>query len=277
MRLLETLTIQQKLTMIDGTPVGIFPTMILPDDDFYSMLPQMCVGYYLSHSSEKTISPTYENFIRLVTENTDMERNEDELMGSYIRAKFIDKWKRVYETLTTEYSAIDNRDWSVTRTGNNQNVETYNSDKERIGINTDEIEYGSTITNDGNVGSKETTTSSSNVANDVYGFNSSTPVGDNTSADTSTDTTERDYDSNKSHNVEARTGSDTKTYGINEDEKHRGTDTTDITINESLTHTGRDGSAAEHITEELEMRKREIFFDIVFRDIDSVATLAIYI
>lgn len=278
MRMIETLTMSQKMEMLNGTPAGIFPTMILPADPFYSILPQLCIGYYFERSGEKTVSPAYEKFVDMVIANVGINKNEDELMGSYIRAKFIDKWLKVYAALIgTEYDVINNKEWNVLRTGNNRNVDTYNSTKARMGTNTDQTEYGSVITNDGNVGVKETTTSNANTANDVYGFNSSTPVGDNTSQDVATDTTERDFEHNKSHNVEERSGVDTKTFGINEDETHTGTDSTDIIINENLNRTGREGSGASLITEELDMRKREIFFDIIYSDIDSVATLSIYI
>lgn len=278
MRMIETLTMSQKMEMLNGTPTGIFPTMILPADPFYSILPQLCVGYYFERSGEKTVSPAYEKFVDMVIANVGINKNEDELMGSYIRAKFIDKWLKVYAALIgTEYDVINNKEWDVLRTGYNRNVDTYNSTKARTGTNTDQTEYGSVTTNDGNVGVKETTTSNANTANDVYGFNSSTPVGDTTSQDVATDTTERDFEHNKSHNVEERSGIDTKTFGINEDETHTGTDSTDIIINENLARTGRDGSGASLITEELDMRKREIFFDIIYSDIDSVATLAIYI
>lgn len=278
MRMIETLTMSQKMEMLNGTPAGIFPTMILPADPFYSILPQLCIGYYFERSGEKTVSPAYEKFVNMVIANVGVDKNEDELMGSYIRAKFIDKWLKVYAALIgTEYDVINNKEWNVLRTGNNRNVDTYNSTKARMGTNTDQTEYGSVVTNDGNVGVKETTTSNANTANDVYGFNSSTPVGDTTSQDVATDTTERDFEHNKSHNVEERSGIDTKTFGINEDETHTGTDSTDITINENLKRTGREGSGASLITEELDMRKREIFFDIIYSDIDSVATLSIYI
>lgn len=278
MKLRETLTKQQTIDLLSGNVVGIFPYMILSEDVFYGKLYELCLGYYTARSGEKTISMTYERFISLLNENTEINKSPEELLGSLIRGKFIDKWNRVYDALiTSQYDALSNREFVVDRTGNNQNKDTHNTTKAKQGTNSDITTYDTNVEDNGRTGTSETTTRNVQDANDVYGFNSSTRVSDTYSNETTSETIVGEADKNTSHNVQTKTGTENKQFGINESETNTGTDTTDITISEKLVKSGRDGSGAELITEELNLRNTQLFFDIIYSDIDSIATLQIYI
>ena len=278
MKLRETLTSQQIIDLLEGNAVGIFPSMIVSTDAFYGKLYELCLGYYTARSGEKTISLTYERFISLVNDNPEITKSPEELIGTLIRGKFLDKWNRVYDTLiSSQYDVLSNREYTETKTGNNQNRDTHNTTKARQGNNSDITTYDTNVEDNGKTGTSETTTRSVEDANDVYGFNSSTPVGDTYSNETTSETIVGEADKNTSHNIQTKTGTENKQFGIDESETHTGTDTTDITINESLVKSGRDGSGADLITEELNLRNTQLFFDIIYADIDSIATLQIYI
>lgn len=278
MKLRETLTKQQTIDLLNGDVVGIFPSMILSEDVFYGKLYELCLGYYTARSGEKTISITYERFISLIKESPEINKTPEELIGSLIRSKFLDKWNRVYDVLiTSQYDALNNREYTEDKTGNNQNKDTHNTTKAKQGTNSDITTFDTNVEDNGQTGTSETTTRNVEDANDVYGFNSNEPVGDTRSNETTSETIVGEADKNTSHNVRTKTGTENKQFGIDESETHTGTDTTDITISEKLVKSGRDGSGAELITEELNLRNTQLFFDIVYSDIDSITTLKIYI
>lgn len=342
MKLRETLTKQQTIDLLSGNVVGIFPSMILSEDAFYGKLYELCLGYYTARSGEKTISMTYERFISLIKENPEINKSPEELIGALIRGKFLDKWNRVYDVLiTSQYDALNNRESTEDKTGNNQNKDTHNTTKAKEGNNTDVMTYDTengrkgtntdvmtydtesgkqgtntdtttfdtNVEDNGKTGTSETTTRNVTDENNVYGFNSSSAVGDTNSTETTSETIVGEADKNTSHNLQTKTGTESKEFdidetitktgteskeigidetvkktgtdsraiGISESETHTGTDTTDITISEKLVKSGRDGSGAELITEELNLRNTQLFFDIIYADIDSIATLQIYI
>lgn len=278
MKLFETLTHGQIIKMFNGEVVGFFPYMILSNDKFYSKLYDLCFGYYMQRSGEKTISLTYERLLQLANEKYTLTETAESLIGKLIRGKFIEKWNRVYDVLISEqYNALQNQDFTEKKTGNNKNVDTYNSTKAKQGTNTDTTTYDTNVEDNGNTGTSETTTRSVEDSNDVYGFNSSTPVGDTISNETTSETIVGEADKNTSHNIQTKTGTEAKQFGINESENHTGTDTTDISIDENVNRSGRNVSGAELINEELNLRNTQLFFDIIYSDIDSIATLKIYI
>ena len=278
MKLRETLTTEQTIEMLNGNVVGIFPSMILSNDKFYSKLYELCFGYYMQRSGEKTISLTYDRLLQLVNENADITETAESLIGKLIRGKFLEKWNRVYDVLISEqYNALQNQDFTEQKTGNNQNVDTYNSTKAKQGTNTDTTTYDTNVEDNGKTGTSETTTRSAEDYNNVYGFNSTSPVSDTLTNETTSETIVGEADKNTSHNIQTKTGTEAKQFGINESENHTGTDTTDISIDENVNRSGRNVSGAELINEELNLRNTQLFFDIIYSDIDSIATLKIYI
>lgn len=279
MKLLETLTLGQMIKMLNnGEVVGIFPSMILSNDKFYSKLYDLCFGYYMQRSGEKTISLTYERLLQLVDAKIYTNETAENLIGKLIRGKFIEKWNRVYDVLISEqYNALQNQDFTEQKTGNNKNVDTHNTTKAKQGTNTDTTTYDTNVEDNGKIGTSETTTRSAEDYNNVYGFNSTSPVGDTISNQTTSETIVGEADKNTSHNIQTKTGTEAKQFGINESENHTGTDTTDISIDENINRSGRNVSGAELINEELNLRNTQLFFDIIYSDIDSIATLKIYI
>ena len=310
MRLRETLTNRQKIDLFNGQVVGIFPTMVLQEDAYYSKLKELCLGYYTARSAEKTISPTYENIINFVNENAEVNETADEIMGRLIRGKFLEKWTRVYEVLVSEqYNALHNMEITEHKDATNKDTDTYNtvkgkqgtntdsmtynSDNTKVGNNTDTTTFDTSVEDDGKTATSETTTRTVDGADNVYGFNSPMAVGDTTNVENVNETTVGEADKNTSHNLQTKTGTETKQFGVNETEQkrgtdsrqigvdetetHTGTDTTDTIINENISKTGRDGSGAELIEKELNLRNTQIFFDIIYADIDSMTTLQIYI
>lgn len=317
MKMKETLTPEQRIKLLlNGEVVGIFSEMILPTDPFFDLAHPMCLGYYTVRSANKTVAPIYEQMLEFVKENSDVGDDNyitiaNNLLGSsIIRPKFIDKWLRVYDTLITkQYDALkgfehtehkegNNSDTttydnSVGKSGDNTDTVTYNSRNGRTGNNTDTTTYDTNTEDNGKTGTKETTTVNRENSADVYGFNSSSPVGDNVDTENSTETVVGSADDNTTHNIQTKTGTETKGYvvdetvektgtdtksiSINETETKTGTDTKNFVIDEDVTKSGRNNTGAELVETELNLRNTQIFFDIVYKDIDSVATLSIYI
>lgn len=246
MKVIETLTPQQiERLMVDRVSVGIFPDMIFQTDPYYSLSDELCVGYYLGHSANKTLSPLYMRLRELALEHPNSD-DIDQIVGNIIRERFSSKWSKVYDLLITkEYDALNNIDITETKTGNNTDVTTYDTN----------------IEDNGEVGTHEVTTTSEENSDDVYGFNSQSPVPDSYSTGNMSETVVGDKDKNTSHNIQAKTGTESKAFGIDESTIKRGR---------------WYGDPTEAITKEIEMRIKFNFFDAVYRDIDSVLTCPMY-
>lgn len=282
MKIIETLTDGNIQSIYDGKNVLLFFYLFKPEDVFYDITPQICQGYYLYHSAEKEISPLfkrlldYQNkFYPNFPQQTGIVYDK---LGTLIRSTFIDKWKRVYNILITEqYNPLNNSEHNETKSGTNSATETHTNSKSRLGNNSDTTTYDTEVEDNGQTGTHETVTRKSDIQNDIYGFNSIDPSGDTKSTEDISETTVGDSDKNTNHNTQTKTGTETKLFGLNETENNTGNDTSSSNTNETITKSGRDGSGASLIKEELNLRNTQIFFDIVYRDIDSIATLQIYI
>lgn len=278
MKLIETLTIQQKLNMLNGSVVGIFPSMILPEDIFHSILEDLCLGYYTARSGEKTISVTYEKIIDITNMSDEITDSPETIIGKLIRGKYLDKWNRIYNVLIqNEYNPLENSKITERKTGNNKNTDTYNTVKGKQGNNSDTTTFDTNVEDDGKTGTKETTTRTTNDTEDVYGFNSVNSVHDTKGTESVNEIVTSKPEDNTTYNIQKKTGTESKVFGISESETHTGTDSKDIVINETFDRSGRNESGASLITEELDLRNKQIFFDIIYSDIDSIATLPIYI
>lgn len=246
MRVKDSLTAQEIEDMlVSRLPVGIFPFIIRQTDPYYNLSAEMCVGYYIGHSGMKTLSPLYMRLKELIEEHPNSDDIND-IIGTMIRERFLSKWSKVYDLLITkEYDALNNIDITETKTGNNTDVTTYDTN----------------IENTGEVGTHEVTTTNEENADDVYGFNSTSPVPDSYSTGSLSETVVGDKDKNTNHNIQAKTGTESKAFGIDE----------------STVKKGRwYGDPTEAVRKEIEMRIKFNFFDIVYRDIDSVLTCPLY-
>lgn len=309
-KLKETLTTQQIIQLLNGRQlVGIFTSMIMPSDTFYSLAKELCSGYYLHRSGEKTISPTFEKIL-FYAEDEDVTQSAEYILGKLIRGKFIDKWNKIYNALIVEpYNVLADTEMSIKRTGNNtdttnknatntktgNNADAINYDTTRTvsGNNSDQNQYNSNLTDDETRSNKQTTIRNSNSNDSVYGFNSEFAVPTDENTDFVNETVEGKPSDNTRHNSQSKTGTDTRTISINESQKNNGTDTHSITINETenitgndtttksinedFSRSGRHASGAKLIDEEIELRNTKLFYDIIYADIDSIATLQIYI
>lgn len=273
MKIIDTLTPQEISGLLYGYSVGIFDVIIQSNDAFFLYKKDMALGYYLIHSSNKTVSPAFEYIIN----NSPTTPNYNVLIGNYIRALFYDKWAKIYNMLfTANYDPLKNIETNEKKTGSNKNTDTYDTVKSKLGTNSDTTTYDTNVEDNGKTGTSETTTRSEENSNDVYGFNSVSPVGDTYSNGSVSETIVGEADKNTSHNIQKKTGTEQKQFGIDESETHTGTDTTDISIDEEVTITSRNVSGSKLITEEIDFRNKQIFFDIVYKDIDSIITIPLY-
>lgn len=338
MTLLETLTPNERLVLIEEVAVGIFDSLIENSDPWSNEDDKMSTLYYLHRSGDKTISPLFSRMIELCA-GTDVVPSA--YIGSLIRNKFLDKWRHVYEALEQSiYSALDeyvettSRETSsedateygstITHSDSGTDTTTYDTTKVKTGEDTDTTTYDTTETKTGDnsdvmtyntqtasatkTGTNTSETTSSEVANDVYGFNSTAPVGDTTSTENVTVTTVGAADDNTSDNTTTNTGTESRSLDISESTKHTGTESKEFGLNETdkktgtetltseksgsdaktgtdkktgsgtdkFNRNGRNSPAAKLIESELRLRNTQIFYDIVFADIDSVAVLNIY-
>lgn len=244
MQLIETLTTQQKIDMLNGEIVGIFNTAIIEDDLYHPLAKYICLGYYTERSATKKVAKIYER-VKEICDSGEVTESIDDILGKLIRNKFKDKWTKIYTALISEYNVLDEI----------SHIEIKN------GTNTDEIEFDSSITDNGTIGTDEEIIRSVTDNDGVYGFNSANSVGSRNSTESYRETVKANPETNTSTNRRTKDGTDTNT----------------ITINETKNLNGRDRSGASLLIDEIDFRKREIFFDIVYKDIDSILTLQIYV
>lgn len=238
MKIIDTLSDEEIVRVCNGDIVGFFQFLFDENDEYISYAQPLCTGYYLGHSGYKTVAPIYETLI----ENS---ANSEILIANIIKNKFKDKWNRVYKSLISDvYNVLDNYEGSETRNSSGDNTTTYDTNVE----------------NDINSETKEKVTRGYIAQDNVFGFNSIASVGSSDGSVTEEVITETNPDENKTHNEQKKTGNDKKEFGYND----------------TRTKHGRDVSGSKLITEELKLRNSQNFFDIVYTDIDSIITLAIY-
>lgn len=242
MKIIETLTDNDFISMLDNDDtVSFFGWM--GELSFASMLPAMCVEYFINRSGSKTISPFYENLMnKIPIDGLIPER----VIANTLLTKFGSKWERIYNVLfTTDYNVLEEKSYSTGKNGNTN----------------DSVTYDTEVQSNRNFNRKESVTNTENSNDDTYGFNSVNSVPKSKTEVTSTNITESESADNTDHNTETKTGVDT-TVG---------------TYDESITNTGREHSPAMLIENEIKLRNENIFFDIVLSDIDSIVALAIYL
>lgn len=279
------MTVQEKYKdsiklIFEYAPFGVWKYIVLQTDPWYEKYAKsMSIGWYLQHSWFKTLSP----FFEIASAEYDLDPvavDPEELyeaVGTTIRDKFYVKWNKLYEALfTAEYNVLDDNSYSTVKTGNDTDTTTYDITDTKEGNNTDTTTHDVTVIDDGKTGTNETVTRNTENSSDVYGFNSSAPVGDTYDNNVTSETTVGDADSNTQYNKNTKTGTESKTFGIDETAKKQGTETKTFGVNETVTKSGRNVSGADLIDTEVEMRNKQIFFDIVYRDVDSILTLSIY-
>lgn len=278
-KMLETLTTTEKISLINGNIVGMFPYIIQSGDDFYNDAHHICLGYYTQRSGEKTISGMYERFIKFIEDNPEeTTATAEQLMGTYIRSKFIDKWNLEYSILlNSQYNPLNEYEETKEETRDLTNLTIYGNTTSTAGTDKDTLEYDTSVEDSGETSTKETVSKREYNHNDVYGFNSVNPVHDTKSDIDSNIETIADPEDNTTHNVTDKTGTEERTIVHGKSEAKTGRDTEDVDGTITTELSGRKASPSDLLTKELDFRNKNIFYDIIYRDIDSIATLQIYI
>lgn len=257
MRIADTITTSQKLQLIsNNTPCGIFDKLFNDTEPLYSLRTPLSTQFYLNRSGHKNVGVIYLNFLEIAKEEDptiDYSKNEeylslvnDIIATNILRPKYLDKWLRIYQALVEEqYNPLYDEDFEENVTGSKNDTTTYDTEVE----------------NDGNVGTHEKRTYSGSTADNVYGFNSSSPVGDSTSEDSNEEIVEGDATKNTSHNKQSKTGTDTK-----------GGEYT-----ETKTRRGRKLTPSELLQMELDFRNKQTMMSIILKDVDEETTLKIWL
>ena len=277
MKIKETLTLEDRSRLLtSNSPVGIFSTLFSQGEELYKFLYPLCLEYYTLRSGNKTVSPLYCEYIELIGIENIGQANTL-IANSVLRPKFLDKWNRIYDSLKENYNILDNNDYKDHKTGISTDTITYGSNVSKDSNTNETFRKSETVTDNGKTGTKETTTTNKSIATDVYGFNSANPVGDNIESENGTTIVTADPNQNTSFNERVNVGNDSKEFESSDIEKKTGADVKDNIINSTITRSGRDVEGSKLIDSEISLRNKYILFDIIYRDIDSVVALQIYV
>lgn len=254
--------------------------------------------YVGNRSGVKNVSPLVDAMIKI---NTQQEReNPEQLTRAQIIklvrivvSKFGDKWDRIYDAITAEYNPIHNYDmveeetpdltftdgvsddYSVT------DAETHARNIERVEEATSDFE----IQDERKVGTDVIQNSDSTTDGSVYGFNSPSPVPATEGNGSQTTHTVASAEDNTDTTTHTQTGGMRMTEsGDAEDNVDTRTQTQTgyrertETGKRTLTRSGNIGVTTSQQMIESEIKLREWnFIEQVYKDIDSVLTLGVYI
>lgn len=345
LKIFDTLSNAEKTELVipssKGGRVGIFEGIYKAQHGaiYANLLGAMSTHYYLTRSGDKTISKSYDRVIDILGISEDFS-DANSAIGRMAYEKFSAKWDKIFDALSIDYSAIDEYVKNKTHAGTDSDTTTYGKTLSKEGTNSDtttygktleksstgEIEknfgktvsktgenesttaYGKTETESKTVQSETITSADTDGANDIYGFNSTAPVGADVDTESSTTKVSQDPEKNKTDvnktfggtdkvnssftdsetnggkDTETVTRSDTETHGgsdtanaeKSETETHGGSDKRDRSVNWSVEENGRNKSGSALVSDEIVMRSMYQFIDIVCADIDSIATMKIY-
>ena len=279
MKIFETVPI---IEVIDGANAGIFE-YLFRDTELEFLKHEFAQSYYLGNSYSKTVA----NFYKVAIENTS-KQNADLLVSTIIRTRFLDKWLKVNEQLQLSYNPLDEylHDESGKKDGSNTDIfsgtKTSEDTKTTTIERTDTTEYDTTVTDNGKLSSKEDTTTSTDYESNRYGYNSPQAVPISTDTNSENVSKIRDPSQNYTEDTSIKSGTDTVTVDDTTTSTNNITDTDSSTNSKeydesySSNKKGRTQSPAKLIENEVKMRSKILFQEIVFSDIDSVLTLSIY-
>ena len=249
---------------------------------------------YGANSAERFIAPMVYKFL---DEDGEFATGARASLANAIKARFLQKWTHLWELYNLEYSPLDT--YNLTETGgkgSNTSVNgsfTHGHVVTDSGTERDSYQHGHIITDSGTdsveteYGKITTDTGEPSVTTEHQrqGFNSSDYQ----------DVT-KDTENTVTDNVETLSGSDESTTTYGKIETHSGTDVDSTTFGKVVTNSGQDSDSKTTVYgEEYSSTKSglmyrapaelmdidrtfwlEDYFSIVFEDIDSVITLAIY-
>lgn len=222
------------------------------------------LDYYYGNSYQKWLSPIVVNLMEQFP-NDYINKISDVIVQRYKT-----KWSKIYNTLYKEqYEPLKN--YYKTITDDEIRNETKN-ETNKLDSNSSDVKDSTRNTVE-KTDTNLTTTTSSSDKNNVYGFNSSTSVGDNESDSQVSENTEGSGEKNKSDRNETINDSTTNTR--NE------TNTNDLTSNtqrnKNKAETGLINSSSQDlIIKEMKLRTMYNFIQIMYNDLDSVLCLLVY-
>lgn len=235
---------------------GVFHELstIYPDQDIFSGIVDahaLDLDYHGNRSGKKEISP----LLYKLEETGDYDTAAEYMtaIGAIIKSKFYEDWKRIKAALFAEYNPIENYNSTEVRTGGHTETETPDDFKETT-VQTPNNWKTETQGND--------TDNVINVNKGVYAFNSEGP---------SPKETEQTTQKNK------QTTEQSGTYTTERSESGSKTRET-VYDEETLVRSGNIGvtTSQQMIESELALRKHH-FWDIVFKDVDTILTTNTFI
>lgn len=210
---------------------------------------------YYAHSANKIVSPIVNDYIEAsAQENLSLTQTYRSILARLVILKYNDKWSRLWNLGDEEYNPLYSD--VVTET------ETIQGQHSKSGTDTGTIVTDHDRTDTGTISDQGTNSDNENV----FGFNSSSAVGANTSNGTDSNTETRNLSS---------TDDVTETRNLADSE----TGTESSTRN--LTKNGRVGSmvSGTRVQDLIEAERNVLqwnFWDVVFNDIDQILALDIY-
>lgn len=208
-------------------------------------------------------------FIHDIFENSDASN-----IAKTLWKMFGEKWKRLYDAIDANYNPLENEKYTINHEEQTTETKSKTSDHVRD------------ITNDTKInesGSENVSNDTSSISNEnernhnedyYFGFNSADGVNTNTNANNNTTDTDTVSRGNQDSNYESRT---TRDVDIKDNLNKTEGENNEIINEYSDNKSGNNGRKTfqELLNEEIEVRKN-LFYEIVFTDIDSVLTIPVY-
>lgn len=266
-----------------GDSYGLFEKMAIPFLSEYDELDLL----YSAHSGEKTASP-----LVLKLGNTDEGKQR---LANIIKLKYYKNWQYIYDALMADYNPIYNYgmeekevidtdktnnsvDTHNYKTTQNQGITTSNQKEENRDITTD-------TTNTNTKDTTQATEENQDDLNSVYAYDSEDATKSQKS-ETTAGSTVKDSGTVKDEGQSTQSDDSTTTEQGSTELTDNSTDTGDLTVKgadtedtiRTLTREGNIGvtTSQQMIESELELRKKNLY-DIIFKDMDKVLTLRIYL
>lgn len=241
---------------------------------------ELDMEYHGNISGDKYISP----LVRKMKAGDTLTDAEMKSLAGVIYTLYKDNWDKEWETMNLQYNPIENynmvekmSDDITTDEYGRTHTRTDNTTHAKTGTETESRNL--TDRNTPNVTELTTPNLTDTSNNSVYGFNSSnaSPTGTSTNAQTGTNTVTRSGTDTTTH-----TGSDTMTHNTTDrntgtvTDADTGTDT--HTRNYKLTRSGNIGvtTSQQMIQSQRDLYMWNLFYNVVFPDIDRVLTLSVY-
>ena len=216
------------------------------------------IEYHGNYSGSKNVSPVIRRIMD--ADNTDgITSARKTTLANMIFSMNKTRWERLWDTLDADYNPISNYDMTETET-----VETeVDNTRHNTGTVTDANTGTQTNANTGTV----TDAATGSETAQRYAFNSST--GSNTAGATSTN-----------GNTRTDNTTETRTDNLTETRTDNLTETEDLNRSESrsLSRSGNIGvtTSQQMLTQEREVNIWNIFYSVIFPDVDKILTIATY-